>query len=192
MADEQYTRSVSQGVSSWAVNDRAIDYAGQNFERAMIHVFAAINYASMGRGDAALVEARQLDHLLTSFRVRHGDDYTYREDAFGRYLSGLLYEDARDWDDAYIAYWNALEAYEYYAGVYGVTTPDSLPRAAARAAARLGPDKSLELASRWGAAESDERGGPLAALERRFRGNVVIFHYNGRAPRKVEQGVYIR
>jgi tetratricopeptide (TPR) repeat protein len=187
LADAYYTKSVTQGLSSWAVNDRAIDYYGQNFERAMIHIFAAINYAAMGRRDEALVEARQLDHLLTSFKVQYGDRYTYREDAFGRYLSGMLYESARDWDDAYIAYWKALEGYAYYEKVYGVAVPASLPRAAARTARKLGPEKSLELQERWGASEPATAWNPIAALGRRIRGDVVIVHYNGRAPRKVEQ-----
>jgi hypothetical protein len=153
----------------------------------MIHVFAAINYAAMGRRDEALVEARQLDHLLTSFEVQFGDDYTYRDDAFGRYFSGMLYESARDWDDAYIAYWKALEGYAYYEDVYDVAVPASLPRAAARTARKLGPEKSLELQERWGASEPAASWNPIAALERRIRGDVVIVHYNGRAPRKVEQ-----
>ena len=186
-AEWSYTRSVSQGFGRLALNDRVVDYAGENFERAMIHVFAAINYMQLGKRDEALVEARQLDHLLRRFATDHGDRYTYQEDAFGRYLTGMLYEGAGDFDDAYIAYWRALEAYERYERSYGVGIPASLRGAGARAARRLGEAQHREFRERWDGADAGEFSPDRSPLLAPFTGDLVILHYNGHSPRKVEQ-----
>jgi hypothetical protein len=190
LADAAYTRSATQELVSWALNDRVRDYSGANFERAMIHVFAALNYTQLDRPEAALVEVRQLDHLLKTFETEYGDSYAYRRDAFGLFLSGMLYEDAAEWDDAYVAYWQALEAYEDYAGLYGVAAPRALRAAAARAAARVGSDAFREFELRWGRADAPVGallGPPMPWMPLAQAGKVVVVHYNGRAPRKVEQ-----
>ena len=184
IADERYTRRLSRELGSYLVNDRVLPYAGDAFERALIHVFAALNYAQLGQRDAALVEARQLNHLLETFETDEGDRYTYRQDAFGRYLSGMLYEDAGDPENAYIAYWNALEAYERYEEQYATPIPRSLRRAAAGAAARLGGVRQAEFASRWGPVFPDAGVAP-------GMGRLVVLHFNGPSPRKREQFVDI-
>jgi hypothetical protein len=190
LAEAAYTRSATQELVSWALNDRVRDYSGANFERAMIHVFAALNYTQLDRPEAALVEVRQLDHLLKTFETDYGDDYAYRRDAFGLFLSGMLYEDAAAWDDAYVAYWQALEAYERYALRYGVSAPKALRAAAARVASRVGADALGEFELRWGRAYTPatallERPMPWMPLAQ--AGKVVVVHYNGRAPRKAER-----
>jgi len=187
VAERSYTKSVSQGLGRYAVNDRVVDYAGENFERAMIHVFAAINYIQLGMRDEALVEARQLDDLLRRFATDHGDRYTYQEDAFGRYLTGMLYEGAGDSDDAYIAYWKALEAYERYERSYGVGVPASLRDAGARAASRLGEAQLWEFQERWSSRDPGEFSPDRSPLLAPVTGDLVVLHYNGQSPRKVEQ-----
>jgi hypothetical protein len=190
LAEAAYSRSAAQELGSWALNDRVRDYSGANFERAMIHVFAALNYTQLARRDEALVEVRQLDHLLKSFEIDYGEAYAYRRDAFGLFLSGMLYEDAAAWDDAYVAYWQALEAYERYARLYGVAAPTALRAAAARAAARVGFDAPREFELRWGRVGTPERAllePPMPWMPLARAGKVVVVHYNGHAPRKVEQ-----
>jgi hypothetical protein len=190
LAEAAYTRSARQELASWALNDRARDYSGANFERAMIHVFAALNYTQLGRPDAALVEVRQLDHLLKTFETDSGDSYAYGRDAFGLFLSGMLYEDAADWDAAYVSYWQALEAYEGYTRLYGVAAPTALRAAAARVASRVGSDALREFEQRWGRADTPAGvllGPPMPWMPLAQAGKLVVVHYNGRAPRKVEQ-----
>jgi tetratricopeptide (TPR) repeat protein len=187
VAERNYTKSVSQGLGRLALNDRVVDYAGENFERAMIHVFAAINYMQLGMRDEALVEARQLDDLLRKFATNHGGRYTYQEDAFGRYLTGMLYEGAGDSDDAYIAYWQALEAYERYERNYGVGIPASLRDAGARAASHLGEAQHLEFQERWNSTDPGEFSPGRSPLLAPVTGDLVVLHYNGHSPRKVEQ-----
>lgn len=190
LAEAAYTRSATQELASWALNDRVRDYSGANFERAMIHVFAALNYTQLARPEAALVEVRQLDHLLKSFETDYGDTYAYRRDAFGLFLSGMLYEDAAAWDDAYVAYWQALEAYERYARLYGVAAPTALRAAAARVATRVGSDALHEFELRWGRADTPVGAllePPMPWMPLAQAGKVVVVHYNGCAPRVVER-----
>jgi hypothetical protein len=101
--------------------------------------------------DSALVEARRLDvrlselamlegeysdnggerrrtmaRLLGAYRGLHTEgmsreDLVFREGAWLRYLSGVLYEMAGDYDDAFIAYRRAADLYDRgYAAQYGL------------------------------------------------------------------------
>lgn len=101
--------------------------------------------------DSALVEARRLDNKLTKLKNERGsyqdaedkeeqtftqilslfqkllgnyideDKLIFRENAYSHYLSGLLYEQQQEWDDARIAYQKAAELYEQgYAKQVGV------------------------------------------------------------------------
>ncbi|GLQ30601.1 hypothetical protein [Litoribrevibacter albus] len=101
--------------------------------------------------DSALVEARRLDNKLTKLKNERGsyqdaedkeeqtftqilslfekllgnyideDKLIFRENAYSHYLSGLLYEQQKEWDDARISYQKAAELYEKgYAKQVGV------------------------------------------------------------------------
>ena len=101
--------------------------------------------------DSSLVEARRLDNKLTKLRNEQGsfeeaeegkeelfaqmfelfekllgnyideDALKFRENAYSHYLSGLLYEQQREWDDARISYQKSAELYEKgYAKQVGV------------------------------------------------------------------------
>lgn len=101
--------------------------------------------------DSALVEARRLDNKLTKLKNERGtyqdaedkeeqtftqilslfekllgnyideEKLVFRENAYSHYLSGLLYEQQKEWDDARISYQKAAELYEKgYAKQVGV------------------------------------------------------------------------
>jgi hypothetical protein len=121
--EELYTRSVSKGAATFAVNDNADDYRGEPHERALLHVLRALNYAFQYRADEAVVEARKVSEFLTGLGETTPGRIAYRDDAFARYLSALLFEDAGRFDDARIARDNAAEAYGWYRDAYGVEPP---------------------------------------------------------------------
>ena len=54
------------------------------------------------------------------------DKATYNEDAFARYLTGILYESAGDMNNAFIAYRKAYEAYEAMRGWAHTPVPGQL------------------------------------------------------------------
>ncbi len=126
IAEELYTKSITGQAGSLLTNDNTLPYEGEDFERVMIHVISALNYVFLDEWDEALVEARRVDHQLNLFNDRYEKKSVYQEDAFARYLSGLLYEARREWNDAWIAYRKAHEAYRTYETQYGTPPPEAL------------------------------------------------------------------
>ncbi len=179
LAKELFTKSVTTEASTFLVSDNLRPYYGEDFERALIHVFSALNYMLLGQGQEALVEARQVDFLLTKLETDYGHKNVYREDAFARYLMGLLYEEQGEVNDAFISFRKALEAYEVYKKNYGVSAPPALVQDALRTARALGfRDEIEQIRKRWG-------GEPPSPLPR-DAGEAVVLHYNGLAPHKVD------
>ena len=111
--DELYTRSVSKQAASFVINDNTIPYRGEDFEDAMVNLFLALNYAGQGLMEDALVEARQVDNELNIINSRYDDasKNVYSEDAFIRFLMGVLYEANDEINDAFISYRKAEEIY---------------------------------------------------------------------------------
>ena len=179
VANEHFTKSVTAEASTLLVSDNMRPYYGEDFERALIHVFCALNYVLMGRESEALVEARQVDHFLKTLRTNYNHKSGYTEDAFARYLMGMIYENQGAVNDAYISYYKALENYDSYAAVYGVPVPKKLIADTFRTARALGfSDDVRALEKKWGKVEAPA---PDAGC-----GEVVVIGYNGLAPVKVD------
>lgn len=173
-----YTKSVTDETFSLVSNDYALDYAGENFERTLIHLFAALNYSRLGDRSAALVEARQVGEYLRKLQTDTKDANVYQEDAFARYLAAMLYEADGEDNDAHIAFKKAAEGYVDYGSSFGVGRPASLMQNAERVASRLGA---------W-AVEDLERLGSRAEARviPKGHGELVVLHYNGLSPTKEE------
>jgi hypothetical protein len=88
-------------------NERHRAYRGEDFEKLMISVLQALNYAQLGKDEDALVEIRRVNERLRKMAVE--EKKPYEQLAIARYLGGVLYEDQREWDSAYIDYAQALE-----------------------------------------------------------------------------------
>ncbi len=124
--DELYTKSVSKHIASFIINDNAIPYRGEDFESALVNLFMAMNYVGLGSLEDALVEARKVDNKLNMLNAQYEDDKknVYREDAFIRFLMGVLYEAEGETNDAYISCWKAENIYKNdYIRNYGVSPP---------------------------------------------------------------------
>lgn len=89
LSQDLWTTSLSRETASFLTNDYVLAYAGEDYERAMIHLMSALAYIDAGQPWEALVECRRLGSLLTLFNDRYDHKNVYREDAFGRYLSGF-------------------------------------------------------------------------------------------------------
>lgn len=183
--DELYGVSVSEQAGSWIINDATRQYIGEEFEQMLLHVYMALNYLELNRPDEARVEALQIDLKLRELGKKI-DKQKYIEDAFGRYLSGLIYEQHGEWSDAMIEYRRAYEAYRLYQSQYGVAVPRMLQRDLVRLADKLGLQDELERYRReftidhWQTVE-----------QRQSQGELVFTLHNGLAPVKREESVIL-
>ncbi len=125
--EELYTRSITAEAGAMLTNDNLLPYEGEDFEKVMVNVISALNYVYMQQWDDALVEARKIDHKLNVLNDKYEKKNVYKEDAFARYLTGLLYEVKDEYNDAFIAYRKAYETYETYEQDYGTEVPPPLP-----------------------------------------------------------------
>jgi hypothetical protein len=122
--DDLYTKSVSRAAGTVLLNDNTTEYAGERFERALVNVYRTLDYLWLGDRDDALVEIRKLSRLLQEYSDTYGGSRTaYKDDAFGQYLSSLLYADGGQDDDARISLDAAKQAYRDYAAAYNTPTP---------------------------------------------------------------------
>lgn len=179
LAEELWTESLSRQAASLVTNEYLLKYAGEDYERALINMMSAIGYLQSGQFDDALVECRRLDSLLLLFNEKYEKKNVYKEDAFGRYLSGILHEADRALDDAFIDYRKALETYRDYETHYGTPVPETLIEDLARVAEAV--DRVEDLAGLL-----PDTMGPQALTYAKSRslGKIVFLQFSGRAPVK--------
>ncbi len=103
---KDYT-SISTEAGTFLTGDNIKDYKGEDFEKVLINAYKAMNYAALGEIESALVEVRLVNRKL-QMMITEGER-KYKQNAFARYLSGVLYEAERNWNDAYIDYKLALQ-----------------------------------------------------------------------------------
>ena len=176
--EDLYTQSISLAAMSVLLNDNVLPYDGEDFERVLVNVFLALNFAQQELPDEAIVEARKVDLKLREFARQYEGKNTYQEDAFARYLAGALYESGGELNDAFIAYKKAHEAYETYARTYSTKAPSFLVNDLVRIAKRLSFTDEYERYMRLGGIDTVTTGGR--------QGSVIVVAYAGRAPIKTE------
>lgn len=123
IVDDLYTKSITTESGAMLTNDNLLPYEGEDFEKVMLNLIMALNYVYLGKWDDALVEARKVDHKLNLYNDKYEKKNVYKEDAFARYLSGILYEYRGELNDAYISYSKAYTAYKDYRRSYGTPVP---------------------------------------------------------------------
>ena len=138
LTEALYTRRITSEVQAFMTSDNALPYEGEEFEKVMLNIIMAMNYAQLGLVDDALVEARKVDHKLSVLKDRNRGKITYSRDPFARYLSGILYEASGNLNDALVAYRLAFDAFKEAQGLYGTPVPDSLRRDLLRTTEALG------------------------------------------------------
>ncbi len=180
--EELYTRRVRTEAKAFLVNDTLLPYEGEPYEQVMINVLKALNYAEMGRLYESLVEARRIDQRLNVLADQARDKDAYRDDAFARYLTGILYEAAGDLNNAFIAYRKAYESYRQARPWARVTVPPMLPADLLRVTEAL---HLVQEHQEYREAFTEVTWQPAAQLQ--HLAHVVVISYNGRGPRKEDQ-----
>jgi len=155
-----------EGVLTLAINEGQADYAGEGYERVMLHVMLALTYLAEGDAEGVLVESRRVDDILTAEEELYDTDYG--AGGIGHLLSAVAYELTGQWGDAYIDYQRLAEK---------DLAPHLVGPALARLSRRLGRASDI---GRW-----EELYGP-AELPPDDAGTVVLIAGVGMGPAKRE------
>jgi hypothetical protein len=186
LVDELWTKSISKEVLALVTSDETIPYDGEVWERVLVNYYRAMNYIDLGQYEDALVECRKINHKLRVYADASDDPPTYRTDAFGQYLTAMLYEAGGELNDAWVSLRLAAEGYEHYAEVYGVGVPESLVRDLYRLGEMFGERDEVErLRESW-----PEVATP-SAEEFRTRGEIILFWEEGFVPAKMQEEITI-
>lgn len=114
ISDDLYTVSVSKSAASFVVSDDVADYSGEDYERVAIQTMLALSFIGDGDLANAQVAARRINSKLAEINGIYKNDKpsAYSEDAFARYLAGMIHEARGDDDNAIVEYGKALALYD--------------------------------------------------------------------------------
>jgi hypothetical protein len=146
LIEDAFTKSLSQEIASYIVNDTVRDYSGEDYENLYINVFNALNYYHRDDLEGALVEIRRVNEkllflsdkyetakakVLNSHSELASVDYvreasSFSNSALARYLGILFYRGGGLADDARIDMEELKNAYTLAPGVYANPLPSSL------------------------------------------------------------------
>ncbi len=180
LIQERDAISISEQTTSFIINDATRAFIGEPFEQTMVHIFSALNYLDLSQLDEARVEALQADVRLNLLNKRGGAS-PYKEDAFARYLSGIIFEMLGEWSNAMIAYRKAYQAYSRQNASLAVPVPVSLKHALLRLSSYLEITNEFEkFKTEFAVADWDT----VAKLNE--NGEFILLSLNGLTPVKRE------
>ena len=146
LIEEAFTKSISQEIGSYLLNDRTKDYSGEDYEDLYINVFNSLNYYHRDDLEGALVEIRRLNekllHLADKYeraikKVLESDDKIdprnlpmeasrFSNSALARYMWVLFYRGTGRPDSARIDYEELLRAYGLAEEIYTNPIPSTV------------------------------------------------------------------
>jgi len=169
---KDYT-SLATETATLLVSDNIKQYKAEDSENVLINVYLAMNYAFMGKSEDALVEARRVNRKLYMM-VSEGKK-KYKQNAFARYLSAILYEANRDWDDAYIDYKAAAEIRPEF---------ETIGQDLWRMANRLNrTDDRARIEKKYDLTEEQKKA-QVALASKNRPGEIIVIYENGISPKK--------
>lgn len=160
--------SISRIAGSFLLSEGMVQYKGEDFEKVLINAYLATNYLMLGNLEDALVEARRLNEKLYKYKFEAKRDY--EQNPFARYLSAMMWEAQRDWDNAYIDY---AESYKL-----NPTIPQLKPRLIFAAKKAQRPEEVDKWKRLFPGSKPDPRWDDPAY------GEVIIVYQQGQGPEK--------
>jgi hypothetical protein len=143
-----FTKSVTQEIGTYLVNDTTRDYDGEDYEDIYINAFNALNYYHRSELEDAMVEIRRMSNKLQYLSAKYGvvianlqkkaleekvsvppDENApsrFSDSALARYIGMLFYRGAGRWDDARIDGDRLRVAFANNPNVYRYPEPSSL------------------------------------------------------------------
>ncbi len=179
---EDYRVNYLNEAASYLSNPNLTAYRGEDHEHLMVLYFKALNYLKLNKPDEALVECKRLNIRLNQLSDKYSSEKKLQRDAFIHTLMGIIYQSSKDFNNAFIAYRNALEVYEKeYAEFFGTKVPEQLKRDLLNTAYWTGFHEEFEHYRQHFGMPEYMPGTPDAEL--------VFFWHNGLAPVKDEWSV---
>lgn len=179
---EDYRINYINEATSYFTNPNVILYRGEDHEHLMLLYFKAINFLKLGKPEDALVECRRLNIRLNQLSDKYVSEEKLQRNAFIHTLMGIIYQSASDYNNAFIAYRNALDVYENdYAKMFGMHPPEQLKKDLLDAAWRTGFTDEFETYK-----SQFEMNDYQVSKE---DADLVFFWHNGLAPVKAEWSI---
>jgi hypothetical protein len=179
---EDYRINYLDEASSYFTNPNVILYRGEDHEHLMLLYFKAINFLKLGKHEDAIVECRRLNIRLNQIGDKYVSEDKLQRNAFIHTLMGIIYQSAKDYNNAFIAYRNALEVYESdYSRMFGMVPPEQLKKDLLDAAWRTGFTDEFDTYKNKFEMNDYVVSSPDADL--------LFFWHNGLGPVKAEWGI---
>lgn len=146
LIEDAFTKSLSQEIGSYLLNDNVKDYSGEDYEDLYINVFNSLNYYHNNDLEGALVEIRRLNEKLNYLADKYEkakdkvlesnpqvnpsqlpvEASQFSNSALARYLGMLFYRGTGRSDSARVDYEELGRAYSLAPGVYTNKIPSSV------------------------------------------------------------------
>lgn len=179
---EDYQINYFHEATGYFTNPTMSVYRGEDHEHLMLLYFKAINYLKMHKYQEALVECRRLNIRLNQLSDKYRSERKYQRDAFIHNLMGIIYQSTGDYNNAFIAYRNALDIYESdYADLFSFTVPLQLKKDLLNAAWWTGFKEEFK--------DYQERFGMQDYIPKKAEAELVFFWHNGLSPIKTEWNI---
>jgi hypothetical protein len=184
LSDQQRGIELGQEIGSFLSSDLALEFRGADYEKVFINYCLAACYASENNMEDALVECRRVNDKLRALNLSYEENRNrYSDDAFIRYLMGILYEKAGDLNNALIAYRNSAAVYDSsYAVDYGISAPMRVKSDILRLSSELGMQSVYQdYSSQWPGVSWEDEGSDAD------HGEVVVILETGMIPSRIEK-----
>lgn len=180
---EDYKVNYLAEAASYLTNPTITVYRGEDHEHLMPLYYKALNFLKMNQYEEALVECRRLNIRLQQLSDKYKNPKKYQRDAFIHNLMGIICQANGDWNNAFIAYRNALEIYdEDYTTMFNLSAPDQLKKDLLISAWHMGfTEEYNTFRDKFGWSDFDPSKQPDADL--------VFFWHNGLGPVKSEWSI---
>ncbi len=178
--EQLYGVSISENLAALTVNETLRGYEGDRYEQLLLHAYMAMNYIQIGQLDGARVEMLQANVKMMEW----GDEP--EEDAFVRYLEGIIYESMGEPDSALISYRKAYTVYREKGGSSYPVAPESIKKDLLRLLAQQGL---------WGEYKSYKKEFNMSSYKplkvNNNYGELIVILNNGLAPIRSETAIPI-
>ncbi len=179
---EDYRINYFHEAAGYLTNPNMSVYRGEDHEHLMLLYFKAINYLKMQKPEEALVECRRLNIRLNQLSDKYQSARKYQRDAFIHNLMGIIYQSTGDYNNAFIAYRNALEIYEDdYGKLFALSAPLQLKKDLLNTAWWTGFTEEF--------GEFQDRFGMQDYVPEKPEAELVFFWHNGLSPVKSEWNI---